>query len=469
MASAGEVLPSSTAATCSPMGISTPWAAASSSNGRAVFTPSATMRMSAMMSSRERPRPSCSPTIRFRLRVLVQVATRSPTPARPAMVMRSPAHGHAQATKLGQAPGDERRQRRVAETQALEDAGRDGEDVLGGAGHLAPHDVGVGVHPERRGAQQLLDLIAAIGLVGHGHDGGRRLAGGDLPGQVRPGEHADGVAGDDLGDDLGHAQLGSLLEALGQRQHGGAGRQRTGDSSVSTARNPCEGTAMTTRARAGDGLLERRRGPQRRRAGRRRGGSRGSRGGGRWPRPAPVVAPRAPSAPSDAAMAATVVPHEPAPMTATLSSMRPTLRPGPCGGDGGGPYTDRVTAAPVRLPPLTGSVVLVPVKAFGAAKARLAPTLDAAGRAQLARVMAARVLAAADPLPVAVVCDDPEVAQWAAAHGALVLPEPGRGLNGAVEAGVERLRRGRGVRGRSWPTPTCPSPTRWPSWRGSRA
>jgi len=98
-----------------------------------------------------------------------------------------------------------------------------------------------------------------------------------------------------------------------------------------------------------------------------------------------------------------------------------------------------VTAAPVRLPPLTGCVVLVPVKAFGAAKARLAPTLDAAGRETLARAMAARVLAAAGPLPVAVVCDDAEVARWAAHHGALVLPEPGRGLNGAVEAGVERL------------------------------
>jgi 2-phospho-L-lactate guanylyltransferase len=84
-------------------------------------------------------------------------------------------------------------------------------------------------------------------------------------------------------------------------------------------------------------------------------------------------------------------------------------------------------------------VVLVPVKAFGTAKARLAPTLDAAGRDALARVMAARVLAAADPLPVAVVCDDLEVAQWALLHGAMVLPEPGRGLNGAVEAGVERL------------------------------
>jgi 2-phospho-L-lactate guanylyltransferase len=84
-------------------------------------------------------------------------------------------------------------------------------------------------------------------------------------------------------------------------------------------------------------------------------------------------------------------------------------------------------------------VVLIPVKAFGEAKARLAPTLDAAGREDLARAMATRVIGAARPLPVAVVCDDPEVERWAQVHGAMVLPEPGRGLNGAVESGVERL------------------------------
>ena len=91
------------------------------------------------------------------------------------------------------------------------------------------------------------------------------------------------------------------------------------------------------------------------------------------------------------------------------------------------------------LPPVAGPVVLVPVKAFAAAKERLAPRLDADGRARLARAMAERVLAAAAPLPAAVVCDDAEVATWAAAHGATVLPEPGRGLDRAVEAGVARL------------------------------
>ena len=83
--------------------------------------------------------------------------------------------------------------------------------------------------------------------------------------------------------------------------------------------------------------------------------------------------------------------------------------------------------------------VLLPVKAFSEAKARLAPALGSQERAELARSLASGVVAAAAPLPVAVVCDDPEVAAWARESGALVVWEPERGLNRAVEAGVERL------------------------------
>jgi 2-phospho-L-lactate guanylyltransferase len=85
--------------------------------------------------------------------------------------------------------------------------------------------------------------------------------------------------------------------------------------------------------------------------------------------------------------------------------------------------------------------VLVPVKRFAEAKDRLAPALGPAERAALARQMAGAVVRASHPLPVAVVCDDTEVAEWARGLGALVLWEPGRGLNGAVESGVEQLAR----------------------------
>jgi 2-phospho-L-lactate guanylyltransferase len=84
-------------------------------------------------------------------------------------------------------------------------------------------------------------------------------------------------------------------------------------------------------------------------------------------------------------------------------------------------------------------LVLVPVKAFGRAKLRLADVLDGPSRAALAREMADRVLTAAAPLPVAVVCDDDDVAAWAESRGARVLWRPGLGLNGAVTDGVATL------------------------------
>jgi len=89
--------------------------------------------------------------------------------------------------------------------------------------------------------------------------------------------------------------------------------------------------------------------------------------------------------------------------------------------------------------PIGPVAVLVPVKAFSAAKVRLAPALAAPDRAALARTMADHVLDAAVPIPVAVVCDDEEVAAWAAGRNAVVIREPGRGLNGAVEEGVAWL------------------------------
>src|SRR3546814_8902284 len=100
-------------------------------------------------------------------------------------------------------------------------------------------------------------------------------------------------------------------------------------------------------------------------------------------------------------MCATVVPHEPAPITATLIDMA-------------GGYGESMVVA-----------VVVPVKAFSQAKVRLTPRLDPATRAELARAMADRVLRAAGTLPTSVVCDDDEVAAWAQRHGAEVIWTPG--------------------------------------------
>lgn len=83
--------------------------------------------------------------------------------------------------------------------------------------------------------------------------------------------------------------------------------------------------------------------------------------------------------------------------------------------------------------------MLVPVKAFEAAKVRLRGALAPDERIALVRDLAVGVVAAAAPLPVWVACDDAAVARWANEVGALVAWTEGLGLNGAVEAGRSLL------------------------------
>ncbi len=77
-----------------------------------------------------------------------------------------------------------------------------------------------------------------------------------------------------------------------------------------------------------------------------------------------------------------MVPHEPAPTTVARMRMALTLR---------GTLDTRFGGDLPRILHVNNAAVLVPVKAFRAAKLRLAPALDAAARAELARVMATRV------------------------------------------------------------------------------
>jgi len=83
-----------------------------------------------------------------------------------------------------------------------------------------------------------------------------------------------------------------------------------------------------------------------------------------------------------------------------------------------------------------GAVVL-PIKGFSDAKARLEPVLSAENRASLAAFTAGGVLEAAEGVDTFVVCDNDEVAQWARERGAMVVRQHKAGLNGAVANGVD--------------------------------
>src|SRR5918995_1599029 len=74
---------------------------------------------------------------------------------------------------------------------------------------------------------------------------------------------------------------------------------------------------------------------------------------------------------------------------------------------------------------MTGTGVVIPVRAFALGKARLAAQLDDANRADLARKLADRVGAAAGELPTVVVSSASDVRDWARSRGLEVVDDPG--------------------------------------------
>jgi len=81
------------------------------------------------------------------------------------------------------------------------------------------------------------------------------------------------------------------------------------------------------------------------------------------------------------------------------------------------------------------AAVVIPIRSFDAGKSRLGARLDPPRRADLLRAMAENVVAAAGPMPVAVVSGAAEVRRWAVALGLTVLDDPGT-LNLAATAGL---------------------------------
>ena len=73
--------------------------------------------------------------------------------------------------------------------------------------------------------------------------------------------------------------------------------------------------------------------------------------------------------------------------------------------------------------------VLLPVKSFNNAKARLSSVLNAKERAALSRSLAEGVISACAGVPVWVICEDEEVERWASNLGTQVIRNVGTGLN----------------------------------------
>jgi 2-phospho-L-lactate/phosphoenolpyruvate guanylyltransferase len=83
--------------------------------------------------------------------------------------------------------------------------------------------------------------------------------------------------------------------------------------------------------------------------------------------------------------------------------------------------------------------VLIPLKSFHHAKARLSALLSRRERSALAAQMAWGVVQAAAPLPTFVICDDDDVADWASELGVEALVREAPGLSAAVQSGVAEM------------------------------
>ena len=199
------------------------------------------------ISAIDRPRPSSMPTRRLRLRSPVQVSTRSPRPLRPASVSRLPTFGAGQPRDLREAARDQRGQRVVPETQPLDHARGDRDDVLQRAADLDTRHVVAGVEPQPRPAKMFLHGGRSRLLRRSRENGGRKTT-RDFRGEARPREH------DRRGSSRRFHPRSPATSAAGCSVSIPfvvlttiAPVSRCGSDDRTTARSPCDGTATTTK------------------------------------------------------------------------------------------------------------------------------------------------------------------------------------------------------------------------------
>ena len=140
-------------------------------------------------------------------------------PGEPGEGLRARAAGLAEPRHFGQAAGDQPRLGVVAETQAVDAAGRERDHVLRCRTELDAGRIVARIDTKRERVERLLQLEREpFVLARDDRRGGQALR--DLLGEVGAGEDRDGSALDELGEPLAAGRV----EALAEAEHGrGAG------------------------------------------------------------------------------------------------------------------------------------------------------------------------------------------------------------------------------------------------------
>src|SRR5436190_793904 len=124
------------------------------------------------------------------------------------------AERHGEPRHLGEPPRDERSARVLAETEPVDEAGRDRHHVLQRPARLDAHDVAVRVESELARTEPLLELAGERVVARRDHRR-RGPAERHLAREGRPGERRHAGVRELLADDLAHAQVAPGAEALG--------------------------------------------------------------------------------------------------------------------------------------------------------------------------------------------------------------------------------------------------------------
>jgi hypothetical protein len=120
----------------------------------------------------------------------------------------------------------------VAQAEAVDAAGREGDHILGGGAQLDADEVLVHVHTEDERVDRVLQALGQI-AVGAGDHGGGRKPVGDLLGHVRSRQDGDRPSLDARRQALARPRL----EPLGQAEHGRRARENLGDVGERAARD----------------------------------------------------------------------------------------------------------------------------------------------------------------------------------------------------------------------------------------
>ena len=213
--------PSRTRHTASVSGSSTPSRWERSRRTGAVVSPSTTWPISAAASSAVRPRAMSSPARRLRPARVPARDDQVAHSGQPRERVRVGARLLPEPRHLREAAGDERRLGVVAEAQAVDAAGGEGDDVLRRRAELDTERVVVHVDTEDGRVQRLLHAQGErLVLAGHHRRRGQPRC--DLLGHVRARENRDGTVADEQREALARGRVEALREAQQRRVAGEA-------------------------------------------------------------------------------------------------------------------------------------------------------------------------------------------------------------------------------------------------------